>query len=114
MTMETDKDMPAIPAMSKKKAPPVFSLQRLGYGLEMIGALGNTHQFGFYRQREQQYVGPVFSYNLSKHWTAHVEPTIGLSDVSDPFRDMGNYSFLSSLCRVHAAKRHLNSELSRT
>lgn len=71
--------------MSKKKTPPVFSLQRLGYGIEMIGALGNTHQFGFHWQREQQYVGPVFSYNLSKQWTAHVEPAFGLSKVSDPF-----------------------------
>jgi hypothetical protein len=82
MTMATDKDMAG---MAKKTAPPVFSLQRLGYGLEMIGALGNAHQFGFHWQREQQYLGPVFSYNLSKRWTAHVEPAFGLSDVSDPF-----------------------------
>jgi hypothetical protein len=85
MTMGTDKDMAGMAGMAKKRAPSVFSFQRLGYGLEMIGALGNTHQFGFYWQREQQYVGSVFSYNVSKHWTAHVEPTIGLSDVSDPF-----------------------------
>jgi hypothetical protein len=29
---------------------------------------------------------PVFSYFISKHWTGgRVEPTFGLSDVSDPF-----------------------------
>jgi hypothetical protein len=71
--------------MPKKEAPPVFSFQRLGYGLEMMGALGNTDQFGFDWQRQQQYVGPVFSYSVSKHWSVQIEPTIGLSDVSDPF-----------------------------
>jgi hypothetical protein len=83
--METDKDMAGMTGMPKKKAPPVFSLQRLGYGLEMIGALGNTDQFGFYWQRQQHYVGPVFSYSLSKHWSVNLEPSFGLSDVSDPF-----------------------------
>src|ERR1035438_1514669 len=89
--METGNDMSGMKNMgasavdmAKKKAPPVFSLQRLGYGIEMIGALGNTDQFGFDWQRQQQYVDPVFSYSVSKHWTAHVEPTVGLSEVSDP------------------------------
>ncbi|HUX27310.1 MAG TPA: hypothetical protein VMV39_00915 [Terracidiphilus sp.] len=89
--METGSNMsemknigaPAV-GMTEKKAPPLFSLQRLGYGIEMMGALGNTDQFGFDWQRQQQYVGPVFSYSVSKHWTAHVEPAVGLSEVSDP------------------------------
>jgi len=51
----------------------------------MIGALGNTDQFGFRSQRQQHYVGSVFSYSISKHWTVQVEPSFGLSDVSDPF-----------------------------
>jgi len=85
MAMETDKDMAGMAGMQKKEAPPVLSLQRLGYGLEMIGALGNTHQFGFDWQRQQHYVGPVFSYSVSKHWTVHLEPAFGLSDVSDLF-----------------------------
>jgi hypothetical protein len=85
MAMETNKDMAGKPGLPKKKAPPVLSLQRLGYGIEMIGALGNTHHFGFDWQRQQHYVGPVFSYSVSKHWTVHVEPAFGLSDVSDPF-----------------------------
>ncbi len=66
-------------------SPPLFSRQRLGFGLEMMGALGNTDQFGFDWPREQQYLGPVFSYALSRRWSVHVEPTFGLSDVSDPF-----------------------------
>ena len=83
--MESDKGMGGM-AMGKpnKQAPPMLSLQRLGYGIEMMGALGDTNQFGFYWQRQQQYVGPVFSYTLSKNWTAHVEPTSGLTAVSDP------------------------------
>jgi len=66
-------------------SPPLFSPQRLGFGLEMMGALGNTDQFGFDWPRQQQYLGPVFSYALSKDWSVHVEPTFGLSGVSDPF-----------------------------
>ena len=74
-----------MPGMEKEKTPPLFSFQRLGYGLEMIGELGNTDQFGFDWQRQQQYVGPVFNYSVSKHWTLQIEPAFGLSDVSDPF-----------------------------
>jgi len=83
--METDTSMAGMAGMPTEKSPPKFSFQRLGYGLEMMGALGNTHQFGFDWRRQQQYVGPVFSYTVSKHWTAHVESAFGLSDVSDPF-----------------------------
>lgn len=70
--------------MAMKRAPPVFSLQRLGYGIEMIGALGSTDHFGFDWQRQQQYGGPVFSYSVSRPWTAQVESAVGLSEVSDP------------------------------
>ena len=83
--MEPDKSMAGMAGMPKEETPPMFSFQRLGYGLEMMGALGNTHQFGFDWRRQQQYAGPVFSYTVSKRWTAHVEPAFGLSDVSDPF-----------------------------
>jgi hypothetical protein len=85
MAMKSDKDMAGMADMPKEKEPSVFSLQRLGYGLEMMGALGNTDQFGFDWQRQQHYVGPVISYSVSKHWTVQVEPAFGLSDVSDPF-----------------------------
>lgn len=83
--METGNDMAGMAGMPTKKTPPMVSFQRLGYGLEMMGALGNTDHFGFAWQRQQQYLGPVFSYCLSGHWTVNVEPTVGLSDVSDPF-----------------------------
>jgi len=73
------------PGMAGMSAPPVLSLRRLGLGLEMIGALGNNHQFGFYWHRQQQYLGPVFSYSPLPHWTIRLEPAFGLSDVSDPF-----------------------------
>jgi hypothetical protein len=85
MGMSMGKDLAGKPGMTKIPAPPALSLRRLGFGLEMIGALGNTHQFGFYWQRQQHYLGPVFSYALSPQWTFRLEPTFGLSDVSDPF-----------------------------
>src|ERR1035437_6752672 len=85
MSMDTGKDMAGMATMPKKKAPPVLSLQRLGYGLEMIGALGNTGDCGFCWQRGERYEAPVFTYPISKNWTLHVEPSFGLSDVSDPF-----------------------------
>jgi hypothetical protein len=85
MGMSPGKDMQGMPGMTRMPTPPVFSLRRLGFGLEMIGALGNDHQFGFYWQRQQQYLGPVFSYAFSPQWTFRLEPTFGLSNVSDPF-----------------------------
>lgn len=66
-------------------APPVLSTQRFGYGVEMIGALGNWHQFSLRAANQQQYVGPVFAYAISTKWRLTVEPAIGLSAVSDPF-----------------------------
>ena len=71
--------------MTGMSNPPAGPLERLGFGLEMMGALGNNHRFGFDWPREQQYLGPVFSYALSRNWTARVEPAFGLSTVSDPF-----------------------------
>ncbi len=85
MGMTTDKNMAGEPGMAEAPAPPFLSLRRLGFGAEMMGALGNTQQFGFYWHRQQQYLGPVFSYALLPNWTIRLEPTFGLSDVSDPF-----------------------------
>lgn len=70
--------------MNTNPSPPAFSTARVGYGVEMMGALGDQHKFGFYWRQQQQYLGPVFSYALSRHWSLHVEPTWGLSRVSDP------------------------------
>ena len=85
MSMGMDKNMAGMAGMSDSSAPSMFSLRRLGYGVEMIGALGNSKQFGLYWQREQQYLGPIFTYIISRNWSARVEPAFGLSDVSDPF-----------------------------
>ena len=77
--------MADMPDMAKPSAPPMLSSRRLGYGLEMIGALGDTSQFGFDWKKQQHYLGPVFSYSLSRNWSVHAEPAFGLSAVSDPF-----------------------------
>jgi len=66
-------------------APPALSLSRLGYGLEMIGALGDEPRFGFDRNAQQHYLGAVLSYVISSRWSARFEPAFGLTDVSDPF-----------------------------
>ena len=71
--------------MSGMTEPPAFSTSRLGYGLEMIGALGDNRRFGFDWNAQQQYVGAVLTYAISSRWSMHLEPAFGLSDVSDPF-----------------------------
>ncbi len=85
MGMTPDHEMTGTPGMAGMPAPPVFSLQRLGVGLEMTGALGNTRQFGIDWHRQQQYLGPVFGYAPAPHWMIRLQPAFGLSDVSDPF-----------------------------
>jgi hypothetical protein len=93
--MQTERGTAGMSGMPAEDAPPVFPPQRLGDGLEMMGALGHPHEFGIDWQRQQQYPGPVFSYSASKRWTVRVAPTFGLSGVSDPFMlRMGvGYSF---------------------
>ncbi len=71
--------------MAAMPTPPRVSFQRLGYGVEMIGALGDTHQFGLHGADQQHYVGPLFTYAVSPRWSLTVEPAFGLSAVSDPF-----------------------------
>ncbi|HUX68663.1 MAG TPA: hypothetical protein VMV31_14345 [Terriglobales bacterium] len=77
MGMAADPGMADMPAR--------LSLRRLGLGVEMMGALGDNHHFGLYWHRQQQYLGPVFSYAFAPRWTFRLEPAWGLSDVSDPF-----------------------------
>jgi hypothetical protein len=71
--------------MADMAAPPALSMNRLGYGLEMIGALGDNERFGFYWNSQQHYLGPAFTYVLSRRWSVRLEPAFGLSDVSDRF-----------------------------
>jgi hypothetical protein len=70
--------------MADMPASPAFSLSRLGYGIEMTGSLGDNHQFGFYWSSQQQYLGPVFSYDISSSCSVRLEPAFGLSGTSDP------------------------------
>jgi hypothetical protein len=85
MGMDAGKPMSEMADMKEQPTPPAISFQRLGVGVEMLGALGNTHQFGFDWDHQQHYVGPVVSYALSQNWSCRVEAAIGLSRVSDPF-----------------------------
>ena len=71
--------------MAGMNEPPLLSMSRLGYGLEMIGALGDNQRFGFYWNEQQHYLGAVLSYAISSRWSVRLEPAFGLSDVSDPF-----------------------------
>ena len=71
--------------MADMAVPPALSMSRLGYGLEMIGALGDNERFGFYWNSQQHYIGPVFTYDFSSRWSVRLEPAVGLSNVSDPF-----------------------------
>jgi hypothetical protein len=71
--------------MADMPAPPALSMSRLGYGLEMIGALGDNQRFGLYWNDQQHYLGPVLTYAISSRWSARLEPMVGLSNVSDPF-----------------------------
>ena len=71
--------------MGGMSAPPRFSVSRLGYGLEMMGALGDDERFGFYWNEQQHYLGAVLTYDISSQCSLRLEPAFGLSDVSDPF-----------------------------
>ncbi|WP_291125194.1 hypothetical protein [Flavobacterium sp. UBA6031] len=84
-SMKDMKGMEGMEGMADMTVPPVLSISRLGYGFEMIGALGNNHQFGFDWNAQQHYLGAVLQYTLSSHWSVRVEPSFGLSNVSDPF-----------------------------
>jgi hypothetical protein len=74
--------MPEMPDMTP---PSLLSLNRLGYGVEMIGALGDDHRFGKQWNAMQQYIGPVLMYSNSSALSVRIEPAFGLTGVSDPF-----------------------------
>ena len=71
--------------MADTAGPTARSMSRLGYGVEITGALGDNERFGFYRNAQQHYIGPVFTYDLAPRWSVRLEPAFGLSKVSDPF-----------------------------
>ena len=73
---------------------PALSTSRLGYGLEMIGALGDNQQFGFDWNAQQHYLGAVLTYDISSRWSVRLEPAFGLSDVSDHFMLRSGLSYM--------------------
>jgi hypothetical protein len=99
------KDMKGMEGMTDMTVPPALSLSRLGYGLEMIGALGNNHQFGFDWNAQQHYLGAVLQYTLSSHWSVRVEPSFGLSGVSDPFMLRTGLTFMFGTSTTSAMKK---------
>ena len=70
--------------MAGMATSPIISMNRLGYGLEMMGALGDNKRFGFHWSSQQQYLGPLFLYAISPSWSMRLETAFGLSKVSDP------------------------------
>ena len=66
------------------KSPP-SPIDRPGYGVEMLGALGDGHRFGVYPDEEQHYIGPVITYDLSPRWSLRAGAACGLTTMSDPF-----------------------------
>ncbi len=71
--------------MADMTPTPALSTSRLGYGLEMIGTLGDNQRFGFDWNAQQHYLGAVLMYDISSRLSVRLEPAVGLSDVSDHF-----------------------------
>jgi len=100
-----NESMKGMKGMADITVPPALSISRLGYGLEIIGALGNNHQFGFNWNAQQHYLGAVLQYTLSSHWSVRVEPSFGLSDVSDPFMLRTGLTFMFGTSTPSAMKK---------
>lgn len=77
--------MDGMKGMEGMTDPPLLSMSRLGYGLELIGALGNDQKFGFDWNAQQHYFGVVLGYAISSDCSMRLEPAFGLSGESDPF-----------------------------
>ena len=91
--------------MSDMTVPPALSISRLGYGLEIIGALGNNQSFGFDWNNQQHYLGAVFQYAISTRWSVRFEPSFGLSDVSDPFMLRSGLTYMFGMSTSSAMEK---------
>ncbi len=98
--------MEGMAGMSDMTSHPALSLSRLGYGLEMIGALGNDHRFGFNWNDQQHYLGAVLQYTISSRWSGRLEPSFGLSGVSDPFMLRAGLGYMFGLSTSSAMKKN--------
>ena len=65
--------------------PPLLSISRLGYGLEIMGALGDNQKLGFDWNAQQHYLGVVLGYASSSRGSMRLEPAFVLSSESDHF-----------------------------
>ena len=86
--------MAGMGGMADMTTPSALSLNRIGYGLEMMGALGDDQQFGFRWNSQQHYLGAVLTYDISPGWSLRFEPAFGLSDVSDHFMLRSGLSYM--------------------
>jgi len=91
----------AMAGMAGMTTPPAHSMSRLGYGVEMIGALGNEHRFGFDWNNQQHYLGVVITAAISPLWSVRVEPAVGLSEVSDPFMLRVGVTYMFGTSKSH-------------
>ena len=74
-----------MPGMDDMTEPPMLSLSRLGYGMEIIGSMGDDRRFGLYWNDQQHYIGAILTFAVSSSWSVRLEPAVGLSNVSDHF-----------------------------
>jgi hypothetical protein len=88
----------SMPGMDNMTELPMLSLSRLGYGMEIIGSMGDDQRFGLYWNDQQHYIGAILTFAISSSWSVRLEPAVGLSDVSDHFilRTVVAYMFGSS------------------
>jgi hypothetical protein len=91
-------------SMAGMTPPPALSISRLGYGLEMIGALGDDRRFGLHWNSQQHYIGSILTYDISSNWSVRLEPAFGLSRVSDPFMLRTGVTCMFVLCSSEATK----------
>lgn len=56
---------------------------RVGAGLELYGALGDTKSFKLEPKRQEHYLGPILMYHFTSKLMMHTQLAIGLSHASD-------------------------------
>jgi hypothetical protein len=56
---------------------------KVGLGIELFGALGDTKEFDLRPSRQEHYLGPILVYHITPNLMAHTQLAIGLSDASD-------------------------------
>ncbi|MBI3008399.1 MAG: hypothetical protein HYY56_02620 [Candidatus Omnitrophica bacterium] len=57
--------------------------EKVGLGIELFGALGDTKKFDLRPSRQEHYLGPILVYHVNPNFMIHTQLAIGLSDASD-------------------------------